>query len=51
MSTVESIPHIPAQGIPLARHAAIDGMDAYRALVAEAARDHEPSGRVWPASI
>jgi acetyl-CoA synthetase len=41
MSTIESIPQIPAQGIPLTRHAAIDGMDAYRALVAEAAQDHE----------
>jgi len=41
MSTIESIPLIPAQGIPLTRHAAIDGMDAYLALVAEAAHDHE----------
>ena len=41
MSTIESIPLIPAQGIPLTRHAAIDGMDAYLALVAEAAQDHE----------
>ncbi|CAN7483353.1 acetate--CoA ligase [Caballeronia sp. LjRoot29] len=41
MSTIESIPHIPAQGIPLTRHAAIDGMDAYRALVDEAASDNE----------
>ncbi|MGA7815641.1 acetate--CoA ligase [Caballeronia sp.] len=41
MSTIESIPYVPAEGIPLASHAAIDDMGAYHALVAEAAHDHE----------
>src|SRR5471032_849162 len=42
MSTIESTPLVPAQGIPPAgRSTAIESMDAYRALVAEAAQDHE----------
>jgi acetyl-CoA synthetase len=41
MSTIESIPHVPAQEIPLAGRAAIESMAAYHALVAEAAQDHE----------
>ncbi|CAN7782948.1 acetate--CoA ligase [Caballeronia sp. LjRoot34] len=41
MSTIESIPRISTEGIPLTRHATIDGMDAYRTLVAEAARNNE----------
>jgi len=41
MSTIETSPHVPAQDIPLAGHAAIESMAAYRALVAEAAQDHE----------
>jgi acetyl-CoA synthetase len=41
MSTIESIPRISTESIPLTRHATIDGMDAYRTLVAEAARDNE----------
>jgi acetyl-CoA synthetase len=41
MSTIESTPLVPAQGIPPAGRTAIESMDAYRALVAEAAQDHE----------
>jgi acetyl-CoA synthetase len=41
MSTIETSPHVPAQDIPLAGHAVIESMAAYRALVAEAAQDHE----------
>ncbi|WP_301784899.1 acetate--CoA ligase [Caballeronia sp. SEWSISQ10-4 2] len=41
MSTIETSPHVPAQDIPLASHAMIESMEAYRALVAEAAQDHE----------
>jgi acetyl-CoA synthetase len=41
MSTIESIPDVPAEDIPLASRTAINGMDAYHALVAEAAHDHE----------
>ncbi|MDB5785856.1 acetate--CoA ligase [Caballeronia mineralivorans] len=41
MSTIETSPQVPAQDIPLAGHAAIESMAAYRALVAEAAQDHE----------
>jgi acetyl-CoA synthetase len=41
MSTIESTPLVPAQGIPPAGRSAIESMDAYRALVAEAAQDHE----------
>jgi len=41
MSTIESTPLVPAQGIPPAGRTAIESMDAYRALVTEAAQDHE----------
>jgi len=41
MSTIESTLHAPAQGIPPAGRTAIESMDAYRALVAEAGQDHE----------
>jgi acetyl-CoA synthetase len=41
MSTIESTPLVPAQGIAPAGRTAIESMDAYRALVAEAAQDHE----------
>ncbi|MFM0397628.1 acetate--CoA ligase [Paraburkholderia phytofirmans] len=42
MSTIDTLPPTAtALQIPLARHASIDGMEAYRALVAEAAQDHE----------
>jgi acetyl-CoA synthetase len=42
MSTIDTAPpNSAALQIPLARHASIDGMEAYRALVAEAAQDHE----------
>jgi acetyl-CoA synthetase len=41
MSTIESTPHVPAQDIPPAGRTAIQSMDAYRALVAEAGQDHE----------
>jgi acetyl-CoA synthetase len=42
MSTVDTAAStVPALQIPLTRHASIDGMNAYRALVAEADRDHE----------
>ncbi|QIE25596.1 Acetyl-coenzyme A synthetase (plasmid) [Caballeronia sp. SBC1] len=41
MSTIESTPLVPAQGIPPAGRTAIESMDAYRALVAEAGQDHE----------
>jgi acetyl-CoA synthetase len=42
MSTVE-LNHLSsaAPQIPALKHATIDGMDAYHALVAEAERDHE----------
>jgi len=41
MSTIESTPLVPAQGIAPAGRTAIESMDAYHALVAEAAQDHE----------
>ena len=41
MSTIESTPLVPAQDIAPAGRTAIESMDAYRALVAEAAQDHE----------
>ncbi|MFL9913772.1 acetate--CoA ligase [Paraburkholderia sp. RL17-337-BIB-A] len=42
MSTVElNQPSSTAPPITVLKHAAIDGMEAYRALVAEAERDHE----------
>lgn len=42
MSTLESAPvRTEPLRIPTIEHAAIDGMDAYRALVAEAATDYE----------
>ncbi|MDB5837538.1 MAG: acetate/CoA ligase, partial [Caballeronia sp.] len=41
MSTIESTPLVPAQGIPPAGRSAIKSMDDYHALVAEAAQDHE----------
>jgi len=41
MSTIESTPLVPAQGIPPAGRTAIESMDAYRALVTEATQDHE----------
>ena len=41
MSTIDSTPLVPAQDIPAAGRSAIESMDAYRALVAEAAQDHE----------
>jgi acetyl-CoA synthetase len=42
MSTIDTAPpNAAALQIPLARHASIDGMEAYRALVAEAGQDHE----------
>jgi acetyl-CoA synthetase len=41
MSTIESTPLVPAQGIAPSGRTAIESMDAYRALVAEAAQDHE----------
>ncbi|MGF6920607.1 acetate--CoA ligase [Paraburkholderia sp. 40] len=42
MSTIDTAPtNATALQIPLARHASIDGMNAYRALVAEASQDHE----------
>ncbi|MFL9965478.1 acetate--CoA ligase [Paraburkholderia sediminicola] len=42
MSTIETIARsTTALQIPLAQHASIDGMDAYRALVTEASQDHE----------
>ncbi|MFM0470551.1 acetate--CoA ligase [Paraburkholderia strydomiana] len=42
MSTIDTLPPTAtALQIPLARHASIDGMEAYRALVAEAEQDHE----------
>ena len=41
MSTIESTPLVPAQGIPAAGRTSIRSMDAYRALVAEAGQDHE----------
>jgi acetyl-CoA synthetase len=42
MSTIDTAPpNSVALQIPLARHASIDGMEAYRALVAEAGQDHE----------
>jgi acetyl-CoA synthetase len=42
MSTIDTLPpNAAALQIPLARHASIDGMEAYRALVAEADKDHE----------
>jgi acetyl-CoA synthetase len=42
MSTIESIqPGTTAPTIPALSHATIDGMNAYRALVAEAAHDYE----------
>ncbi|REE21427.1 acetyl-coenzyme A synthetase [Paraburkholderia sp. BL27I4N3] len=42
MSTIDTLPPTATTlQIPLARHASIDGMEAYRALVAEAEQDHE----------
>jgi acetyl-CoA synthetase len=41
MSTIESTPLVPAQDIAPAGRTAIESMDAYHALVAEAAQDHE----------
>jgi acetyl-CoA synthetase len=41
MSTIESTLHVPAQDIPPSSRRAIESMDAYRALVAEADQDHE----------
>jgi hypothetical protein len=42
MSTIDTAPpNAAALQIPLARHASIDGMEADRALVAEAGQDHE----------
>lgn len=42
MSTIDTTsPQIATLQIPLAPDARIDGMDAYRALVAEASQDHE----------
>ncbi|CAN7775098.1 acetate--CoA ligase [Caballeronia sp. LjRoot34] len=41
MSTIESTPLVPAQEIAPATRSAIESMDAYRALVAEAGQDHE----------
>ena len=42
MSTIDTAPpNSAALQIPLARHASIDGMEAYRTLVAEAGQDHE----------
>ncbi|MFM0514105.1 acetyl-coenzyme A synthetase N-terminal domain-containing protein, partial [Paraburkholderia sp. RL17-373-BIF-A] len=42
MSTIDTAPpNAAASQIPLARHASIDGMEAYRALVAEAGQDHQ----------
>jgi acetyl-CoA synthetase len=42
MSTIETVvPNSTAPQIPLAPHASIDGMQAYRALVAEASQDHQ----------
>lgn len=41
MSTIESTPLVPAQGIPPAGRSAIKSMNDYHALVAEAAQDHE----------
>lgn len=41
MSTIESTPLVPAQEIAPAARSAIESMDAYRALVAEAGQDHE----------
>jgi acetyl-CoA synthetase len=41
MSTIQSTHAVPGQHIALTSPAAIDGMDAYHALVAEATNDHE----------
>ncbi|KLU23467.1 AMP-dependent synthetase [Caballeronia mineralivorans PML1(12)] len=41
MSTIETSHHVPAQDIPLTGRAVIKSMEAYRALVEEAAQDHE----------